>query len=74
MHQDALQTALQIIAGVATPSAAIIISTVVAVELAKWERLAATAARAVERAQMAADRLEDRSDDAFIRVLIALAT
>lgn len=68
------QTALQIIAGVAIPSAAIIISTVVAVNLAKSERQAATAARAEERAQIASDRLEDRSDDAFVRALIALAT
>lgn len=68
------QTTLQIIAGLAIPSAAIIISTLVAVTLAKSERLAATAARAEERAQMAADRLDDRSDDAFVRALMALAT
>jgi len=68
------QTALQIIAGVAIPSAAIIISTAVAVKLAKSERLAATAARAEERAQIAADRLEHQSDDAFVRALVALAT
>lgn len=68
------QTALQIIVGVAIPSGAIIISTLVALKLAKSERLAARAARIEERAQIAGDRLEDRSDDAFVRALIALAT
>lgn len=68
------QAVLQLIAGVAIPSAAIIISTLLAVKLAKSERLAATTARAEERAQIAADRLDDRSDEAFVRALMALAT
>lgn len=57
-----------------SPSAAIIISTLVAARLAKTERLATAAARAEERIQVAADRLEARSDDAFVRALGALAT
>ncbi|MFS0715462.1 hypothetical protein ABC195_16590 [Microbacterium sp. 2P01SA-2] len=54
---------LQIVADVALPSAAIIISTVVAVGLARSERRAAAAARA-----------EDRVSEAFARALAALAT
>lgn len=56
-------TALEIITGIAVPSAAIIISTWVAVGLAKSERVSAAAARA-----------EERSDGAFVRALVALAT
>lgn len=55
-------TTLGIITGIAVP-AAIIISTWVAVGLAKSERVAAAAARA-----------EERSDGAFVRALTALAT
>ena len=54
---------LNIIAGVAIPATAIIISAWVAVGLARSERLAAAAAR-----------IEERSDEAFVRALIALAT
>lgn len=54
---------LQVIAGIAIPAASIIISTWVAVRLARSERVAAAAARA-----------EERSDDAFVRTLIALST
>lgn len=54
---------LDIITGIALPAAAIIISTWVAVGLAKSERVAAAAARA-----------EERSDGAFVRALTALAT
>src|SRR5690349_16197132 len=54
---------LEIITGIAVPAAAIIISTWVAVGLAKSERVAAAAARS-----------EERSDGAFVRALIALAT
>ncbi|WHE37824.1 hypothetical protein [Microbacterium sp. BDGP8] len=54
---------LQIVADVALPSAAIIISTVVAVGLARSERKAAAAARA-----------DERIDAAFVRTLVALAT
>lgn len=54
---------LSIITGIAVPAAAIIISTWVAVGLAKSERIAAAAARS-----------EERSDGAFVRALIALAT
>ncbi|MHA7154985.1 hypothetical protein [Arthrobacter sp. TMN-50] len=53
----------EIITGIAVPAAAIIISTWVAVGLAKSERIAAAAARS-----------EERSDGAFVRALIALAT
>lgn len=56
-------TTLAIIAGIALPAAAIIISTWVAVGLAKSERVAAAAARA-----------EERSDGAFVQALTALAT
>ncbi|MBP2422190.1 hypothetical protein [Microbacterium imperiale] len=54
---------LQIVADVALPSAAIIISTVVAVWLARSERKAAAAARA-----------DERTDAAFVRTLVALST
>lgn len=54
---------LAILTGIAVPAAAIIISTWVAVGLAKSERVAAAAARS-----------EARSDGAFVRALIALAT
>ena len=54
---------LKTIAGVVIPAAALIISTWVAVGLARSEGLAAAAAR-----------IERRSDDAFVRALIALAT
>lgn len=54
---------LEIITGIAVPAAAIIISTWVAVGLAKSERVAAAAARS-----------EERSDGAFVRALTALAT
>jgi len=60
--------------GVGIPAAAIIISTYVAVRLARNEREAAATARLEERAQTAADRLEDRTEDAFVRTLLALAT
>ncbi|WP_028281101.1 hypothetical protein [Arthrobacter sp. H5] len=56
-------TTLEIVIGIAVPAAAIIISTWVAVGLAKSERVAAAAARA-----------EERSDGAFVRALTALAT
>ncbi|MGM0928840.1 MAG: hypothetical protein ACQEXN_03915 [Actinomycetota bacterium] len=56
-------TTLEIIAGIAVPAAAIIISTWVAVGLAKSERVAAADAR-----------VEERSDGAFVQTLIALAT
>lgn len=56
-------TTLEIITGIALPAAAIIISTWVAVGLAKSERVAAAAARA-----------EERSDGAFVQALTALAT
>lgn len=56
-------TTLDIITGIALPAAAIIISTLVAVGLAKSERVAAATARA-----------EERSDGAFVQVLTALAT
>lgn len=65
---------MQVIAGVAIPSAAILISTVLALQIAKSERIAGAEAREDERAQVAADRLEQRSDDAFVRALIGLAT
>lgn len=54
---------LNIITGIVLPAAAIIISTWVAVRIAKSERVASAAARA-----------EERSDDAFVRALTALAT
>lgn len=56
-------TTLEIVTGIALPAAAIIISTWVAVGLAKSERVAAAAARA-----------EERSDGAFVQALTALAT
>ena len=54
---------LQIIADIALPAAAIIISTLVAVSIAKSERRGAAAARA-----------EERRDIAFGQTLSALAT
>ncbi|MGV8912138.1 MAG: hypothetical protein ACOH14_05915 [Rhodoglobus sp.] len=54
--------ALQVIAGVILPGTAIIISTLVAVGLARSERTAAAAAR-----------VEERADAAFVRTLVALA-
>jgi len=65
---------LDVVTGVAIPSAAILISTFVALRLAKTERLDAAAARVEEREQVKRDRLEGRTDDAFVRALTALAT
>ncbi len=54
--------ALDIVTGVVVPAAAIIVSTLVAVGLARSERLAAAAAR-----------LDERIDGAFVQTLVALA-
>lgn len=56
-------TTLEIITGIVLPAAAIIISTWIAVGLAKSERVDAATARA-----------EERSDGAFVQALTALAT
>lgn len=55
--------ALDIITGIAVPAASILISTWVAIRLARSERKAAAAAR-----------VEERTDAAFVRALTALAT
>lgn len=57
------EAALDVITGIAVPAASILISTLVAIRLARSERMAAAAARA-----------EERVDAAFVRVLTALAT
>lgn len=54
---------LDLVVGIAVPAAAIIVSSWVAVRLARSERLAAAAARA-----------DERSEAAFVRTLTALAT
>jgi len=76
---------LDIITGIAVPAASILVSTWVAIRLARSERRAASAAqaeerkdaaaaRAEEREAAAAARVEERTDDAFSRALTALAT
>jgi len=57
------EATLNLITDLALPSVAIIISTLVAVSIARWERKAAAAARR-----------DERIDQAFVRVLVALAT
>ncbi|WP_146078259.1 hypothetical protein [Rathayibacter rathayi] len=57
------EAVLGVVTGIAVPAVSILISTWVAIRLARSERIAAAAARA-----------EERVDAAFVRALIALAT
>ena len=65
---------LELAIDVGIPSIAIIVSTVLAVWIASTERKAAARAREEERLQVARDRRDDRSQDAFVRTLSALTT
>lgn len=67
-------TVIDLIATVAIPSLAIIISSLIAVLIARSERKAAAAARKIEREEVLAGRREARVDDAFVRAVVALAT
>ena len=73
MHSSA-PTILELATGVALPSIAIVVSTLLAVWIASSERKSAVRARVAERVQIAQDRRDDRAQDAFERTVAALNT